>query len=81
MVDLKYYSDVEWNVMIENRNIDECFFDSFDDMFMGDVILICKVIEIYVKNLKRFDGKSEGVILEEWVRFLFRNKEEVKFVA
>ncbi|WP_120859622.1 hypothetical protein [Helicobacter pylori] len=81
MADLKHHSDAEWNAMIENRNTDECFFDSFDDMLMGDVTLICKVIETYAKNLKRPDGKSEGVTLEEWARFLPRNKEEAKFVA
>ncbi|MGN8461576.1 hypothetical protein ACR9MB_07735, partial [Helicobacter pylori] len=48
---------------------------------MGDVTLFCKVIETYAKNLKRPDGKSSGVTLEEWARFLPRNKEEAKFVA
>lgn len=81
MADLKHHSDAEWNAMIENRNTDECFFDTFDDMLMGDVTLFCKVIETYAKNLKRTDGKSEGVTLEEWARFLPRNKEEAKFVA
>ncbi|GAA9583555.1 hypothetical protein UBN72_13610 [Helicobacter pylori] len=81
MGDLKHHSDAEWNAMIENRDTDECFFDSFDDMLMGDVTLFCKVIETYAKNLKRPDGKSEGVTLEEWARFLPRNKEEAKFVA
>ncbi|MGL2888309.1 hypothetical protein ACQKAW_03300, partial [Helicobacter pylori] len=81
MADLKHHSDAEWNAMIENRNVDECFFDTFDDMLMGDVTLFCKVIETYAKNLKRPDGKSYGVTLEEWARFLPRNKEEAKFVA
>ncbi|MDZ7551561.1 hypothetical protein RGC63_07715 [Helicobacter pylori] len=81
MADLKHHSDAEWNAMIENRNTDECFFDTFDDMLMGDVTLFCKVIETYAKNLKRLDGKSEGVTLEEWARFLPKNKEEAKFVA
>ncbi|GAA8495803.1 hypothetical protein HpDR55_10350 [Helicobacter pylori] len=81
MADLKHHSDAEWNAMIENRNTDECFFDTFDDMLMGDVTLFCKVIETYAKNLKRPDGKSSGVTLEEWARFLPRNKEEAKFVA
>ncbi len=81
MADLKHHSDAEWNAMIENRNIDECFFDTFDDMLMGDVTLFCKVIETYAKNLKRPDGKSYGVTLEEWAKFLPRNKEEAKFVA
>ncbi|WP_181227424.1 hypothetical protein [Helicobacter pylori] len=81
MADLKHHSDAEWNDMIENRNTDECFFDTFDDMLMGDVTLFCKVIETYAKNLKRPDGKSDGVTLEEWAKFLPRNKEEAKFVA
>ncbi|WRD25671.1 hypothetical protein E5K63_07070 [Helicobacter pylori] len=81
MADLKHHSDAEWNAMIENRNTDECFFDTFDYMLMGDVTLFCKVIETYAKNLTRPDGKSSGVTLEEWARFLPRNKEEAKFVA
>ncbi|GHQ17455.1 hypothetical protein VN1215_07100 [Helicobacter pylori] len=79
--DLNKHSDAVWNAMIENRNTDECFFDTFDDMLMGDVTLFCKVIETYAKNLKRPDGKSDGVTLEEWARFLPKNKEEAKFVA
>ncbi|MGN8421720.1 hypothetical protein ACR9KY_05590 [Helicobacter pylori] len=81
MADLKHHSDAEWNAMIENRNIDECFFDTFDDMLMGDVTLFCKVIETYARNLVRPDGKTYGVTLEEWAKFLPRNKEEAKFVA
>ncbi|WRG71119.1 hypothetical protein E5E11_06590 [Helicobacter pylori] len=81
MADLKHHSDAEWNAMIENRNTDECFFDTFDDMLMGDVTLFCKVIETYAKNLTRPDGKSSGVTLEEWANFLPKNKEEAKFVA
>ncbi len=81
MADLKHHSDAEWNAMIENRNTDECFFDTFDDMLMGDVTLFCKVIETYAKKLKRPDGESDGVTLEEWAKFLPKNKEEAKFVA
>ncbi|GAA9047464.1 hypothetical protein BTM304_14460 [Helicobacter pylori] len=84
MADLKHHSDAEWNAMIENRDIENCFFDTFDDMLMGDVTLFCKVIETYAKKLKRPDGKGEngvGVTLEEWARFLPKNKEEAKFVA
>ncbi len=81
MADLKHHTDAEWNAMIENRNTDECFFDTFDDMLMGDVTLFCKVIETYARNLVRPDGKTYGVTLEEWARFLPRNKEEAKFVG
>ncbi|GAA8064261.1 hypothetical protein HpDR60_17240 [Helicobacter pylori] len=79
--DLNKHSDAEWNAMIENRNTEDCFFDTFDDMLMGDVTLFCKVIETYARNLVRPDGKTKGVTLEEWANFLPRNKEEAKFVA
>ncbi|MCQ2923448.1 hypothetical protein JT090_05545 [Helicobacter pylori] len=81
MADLKHHSDAEWNAMIENRDTENCFFDTFDDMLMGDVTLFCKVIETYARNLVRPDGKTYGVTLEEWARFLPKNKEEAKFVA
>ncbi|WQS08897.1 hypothetical protein KVC53_04960 [Helicobacter pylori] len=81
MADLKHHSDVEWNAMIENRNVEEAFFDTFDDMLMGDVTLFCKAIETYARNSVRPDGKSYGVTLEEWARLLPKNKEEAKFVA
>ncbi|GAA7609565.1 hypothetical protein HpBHB51_14330 [Helicobacter pylori] len=81
MADLKHHSDAEWNAMIENRGEDEGFFDTFDDMLMGDVTLFCKAIETYARNLVRPDGKARGVTLEEWARFLPKNKEEAKFVA
>ncbi len=81
MADLKHHTDAEWNAMIENRGKDDGFFDSFDDMLMGDVTLFCKVIETYARNLVRPDGKTYGVTLEEWAKFLPKNKEEAKFVA
>ncbi len=81
MADLKHHTDAEWLQMIENRGEDDGFFDSFDDMLMGDVTLFCKVIETYARNLVRPDGKTYGVTLEEWAKFLPKNKEEAKFVA
>ncbi len=84
MADLKHHTDAEWNAMIENRGEEDGFFETFDDMLMGDITLFCKVIETYAKKLKRPDGKGEngyGVTLEEWAKFLPKNKEEAKFVA
>ncbi len=77
----KYHSDAEFNNMIENRDTEDCIFDSFDDMLMGDVTLFCKVIETYARNLVRPDGKSYGVTLEEWAWLLPKDKKEAKFVA
>ncbi len=81
MADLKHHTDAEWNAMIENRGEEDGFFETFDDMLMGDVTLFCKAIETYARNLVRPDGKTKGVTLEEWAKFLPKNKEEAKFVA
>ncbi|MCQ2944383.1 hypothetical protein JT217_02015 [Helicobacter pylori] len=45
MADLKHHSDHEWNTMIENRNVDDAFFDSFDDMEVTDINLFVNVID------------------------------------
>ncbi|AVV96817.1 hypothetical protein CEP77_03860 [Helicobacter pylori] len=81
MADLKHHSDAEFNAMIENRDTENCMFDSFDDMLMGDVHSFCRVIEHYALNLERSDGKGKGITLEEWAKYLPKNKEEAKFVA
>ncbi len=84
MADLKHHSDHEWNTMIENRNVDDAFFDSFDDMGVTDIYLFVNVIEAYAKKLPREKGKGDngyGVTLEEWARFLPKNQKEAKFVA
>ncbi|EJB99124.1 hypothetical protein [Helicobacter pylori] len=84
VADLKHHSDLEWNTMIENRNIDEAFFESFDDMSIADLTLFIHVIEAYAKKLERAEGKGDngyGVTLEEWARFLPKNQKEAKFVA
>ncbi|MEJ8589532.1 hypothetical protein [Helicobacter pylori] len=81
MAELKHHTDAEFNAMIENRDTENCFFDSFDDMFMGDVYSFCRVIEHYALNLERGDGKGKGITLEEWAKYLPKNKEEAKFVA
>ncbi|EJB74969.1 hypothetical protein HPHPA26_1040, partial [Helicobacter pylori Hp A-26] len=68
MADLKHHSDHEWNVMIENRNVEECYYETFDNMRMGDVFTFCSAIEIYAKCLKRANGEV-GMTLEDWAKF------------
>ncbi|GAA7455751.1 hypothetical protein ckin116_11430 [Helicobacter pylori] len=80
MADLKHHSDHEFNAMIESRDTEKCFFESFDAMSISDLSLFVDIMESYEKNLKRPDGSS-GVTLEEWARFLPKNKREAKFVA
>ncbi|WP_024774188.1 hypothetical protein [Helicobacter pylori] len=75
----KYHSDAEFNAMIENRDIEDCLFDSFDNMGMGDVVTFCKAMEIYALNSK--NGDKNGISLEEWAWLLPKDKKEAKFVA
>ncbi|GHS60407.1 hypothetical protein JP0131_14730 [Helicobacter pylori] len=75
----KYHSDAEFNNMIENRDTEDCIFDSFDNMGMGDIFTFCKAMEIYALNSK--NGDKNGISLEEWAWLLPKNKEEAKFVA
>ncbi|GAA9481882.1 hypothetical protein HpHA295_12410 [Helicobacter pylori] len=79
MADLKHHSDAEWNAMIENRDTENCFFDSFDYMGMGDVFTFCKAMEVYALNSKK--GDKNGISLEEWAWILPKNKNEALFVA
>ncbi len=75
----KYHSDAEFNAMIENRDTEDCLFDSFDNMGMGDVFTFCKAMKIYALNSK--NGDKNGISLEEWAWILPKDKKEAKFVA
>ncbi|GAA7010172.1 hypothetical protein AOH416_09250 [Helicobacter pylori] len=75
----KHHTDAEFNAMIENRDTEDCIFDSFDNMGMGDVFTFCKAMEIYALNSK--NGDKNGITLEEWAWLLPKDEKEAKFVA
>ncbi|WP_231224607.1 hypothetical protein [Helicobacter pylori] len=75
----KHHTDLEFNAMIESRDPENCMFDSFDNMAMGDVFTFCKAMEIYALNSK--NGDKNGISLEEWAWILPKNQKEAKFVA
>ncbi|MCQ2761205.1 hypothetical protein JT239_00785 [Helicobacter pylori] len=75
----KYHTDLEFNAMIDSRDPENCMFDSFNNMGMGDVFTFCKAMEIYALNSK--NGDKNGITLEEWAWLLPRNQKEAKFVA
>ncbi|KAA6505451.1 hypothetical protein EPC71_05585 [Helicobacter pylori] len=75
----KHHTDLEFNVMIDSRDPENCMFDSFDNMGMGDVFTFCKAMEIYALNSK--NGDKNGITLEEWAWLLPKNQKEAKFVA
>ncbi len=75
----KHHTDLEFNAMLESRDPENCMFDSFNNMGMGDVFTFCKAMEIYALNAK--NGDKNGVTLEEWAWILPKNQKEAKFVA
>ncbi|GAA9386651.1 hypothetical protein TH0802_06940 [Helicobacter pylori] len=75
----RHHTDLEFNAMIESRDPENCMFDSFNNMGMGDVFTFCKAMEIYALNAK--NGDKNGITLEEWEWLLPKNQKEAKFVA
>ncbi|WP_187867487.1 hypothetical protein [Helicobacter pylori] len=75
----RHHTDLEFNAMIDSRDPENCMFDSFDNMGMGDVFTFCKAMEIYALDAK--NGDKNGITLEEWAWILPKNQKEAKFVA
>ncbi len=75
----KHHTDLEFKTMIDSRDPENCMFDSFNNMGMGDVFTFCKAMEIYALNAK--NGDKNGITLEEWAWLLPKNQKEAKFVA
>ncbi|GAA6786546.1 hypothetical protein AOH126_15490 [Helicobacter pylori] len=81
--DLNKHSDAEWSALIENRNTDGCYWDSFDDMDRVGTTLFCNVIREYASRL---DKELEAELNDFspsgfWVQVLPKNKNEALFVA
>ncbi len=47
---LNKHSDHEWLNMIKNRNAENCFYDTFDNMNLGNLTLFCKLITLYARG-------------------------------
>ncbi len=81
--DLNKHSDAEWSALIENRNTDGCYWDSFDDVDRVGTTLFCNVIREYALRL---DKELESELNDFspsgfWANLLPRNKNEALFVA
>ncbi|WRD53573.1 hypothetical protein E5E68_01450 [Helicobacter pylori] len=81
--DLNKHSDAEWSALIENRNTDGCYWDSFDDMDRVGTTLFCNVICEYALRL---DKELEAELNDFspsgfWAQYLPKNKNEALFVA
>ncbi|MFP5996475.1 hypothetical protein ACLF8S_06210 [Helicobacter pylori] len=73
---LNKHSDLEWAKMLENRNVENCFYDTFDDMNLGNLTLFCKLIVLYARGDE--EAQDLGGI---WAEMLPTNKEEALFIA
>ncbi len=70
------HSDAEWLQMIKSRNVDECYWDSFDDMDREDIRLFCNLIVAYAN-----DEKGEITLDDPFSKVLPKDKKEAMFVA
>ncbi|GAA9094593.1 hypothetical protein HpHA151_10050 [Helicobacter pylori] len=80
---LNKHSDAEWSALIENRNTDGCYWDSFNDMDRVGTTLFCNVIREYALRL---DKELESELNDFspsgfWARTLPNNKNEALFMV
>ncbi|OOQ34092.1 hypothetical protein [Helicobacter pylori] len=73
---LNKHSDLEWAKMLENRNVENCFYDTFDNMNLGNLTLFCKLIKLYARGDE--EAQDLGGI---WAEMLPTNKEKALFIA
>ncbi|WQW33673.1 hypothetical protein KVL96_06570 [Helicobacter pylori] len=73
---LNKHSDLEWAKMLENRNLENCYYDTFDNMNLGNLTLFCKLIMLYARGDEM--AQDLGGI---WAEMLPTNKEEALFIA
>ncbi|WP_121289397.1 hypothetical protein, partial [Helicobacter pylori] len=73
---LNKHSDHEWLKMLENRNLDECWFETFDHMDNTDLRLFCDVLSAYAQG----DEKALN-LTKLWAQMLPKNQKEAMFVA
>ncbi len=62
--------------MLENRNLEECYYDTFDNMELSTLTLFCKLITLYAEG--EAEVQNLGGI---WAQMLPTNKEEALFIA
>ncbi|WP_187924927.1 hypothetical protein [Helicobacter pylori] len=73
---LNKHSDIEWAKMLENRNLENCYYDTFDNMNLGNLTLFCKLIQLYARGDE--EAQDLGGI---WAEMLPTNKEGALFIA
>ncbi|GAA7026677.1 hypothetical protein ID0173_12900 [Helicobacter pylori] len=79
---LNKHSDAERFKMIENRNADECDYDTFDYMDRVGTTLFYGVIKAYAEGCEEFQNEFNDFSPSGfWARTLPKNKNETLFVV
>ncbi|MGT0090395.1 hypothetical protein V5H80_06370 [Helicobacter pylori] len=73
---LKHHTDMEWLQMLKSRNVEECYWDSFDDMDREDIRLFCNLIVAYAD-----DEKGEITLNDPFAKVLPKDEKEAMFVV
>ncbi|WP_441698379.1 hypothetical protein [Helicobacter pylori] len=80
--ELNKHSDAEWSALIENRNTDGCYYDTFDYMDRVGTALFCGVIRAYAEGVKKFEKEFNDFSPDGfWAINLPKNKNEALFIA
>lgn len=73
---------MEWCVMIDSWDEEKCEIMIFDNLDRVGMILFCGVIKEYVEGNKEFEKEFNDFLFDGfWVKYLFKNKNEVMFVV
>ncbi len=76
------HSDAEWSALIENRNTDGCYWDSFDDMDRVGTTLFNVIREYALRLDKELEAELNDFSPSGfWAQYLPKNKKEALFVA
>ncbi|WRA98297.1 hypothetical protein E5L35_07590 [Helicobacter pylori] len=78
---LKHHNDHEWAKMLENRNLENCYYDTFDNMDRVGTTLFCNVIRMYAKGGEYQDEVWDLSTSGFWASVLPKNKNEALFIA
>ncbi|MCQ2947093.1 hypothetical protein JT185_01120 [Helicobacter pylori] len=73
---LNKHSYLEWAKMLENRNVENCFYSTFDNMDLGNLTLFCKLIKLYARGDEEVQDLG-GI----WAQMLPKNQKEAYFVV
>ncbi len=79
---LNKHSDAEWLQMLKSRNVDECYWDSFDDMDRVVTTLFNVIREYALRLDKELEAELNDFSPSSfWANLLSKNKNEALFVA